>query len=598
MINLKYKKLLKFAKYLKIFSKEIIFMFLAIVLNQVCSLILPMFMSRLVDVGIRRNGIEDFSSKIFLSEQEILSIQSNYIIKTGLLMLGVTLTIVFISIYINCKMAKISSGISSALRTDIFHKVMDLPYECIDKFSPSSLITRLTNDVEHVQALILMFAQMIIPPIVMIGGIIMALNTGFSMMWITILGSMVSGSLIFLCFKILMPHLKIVQKLEDKFNLMVKEQLTGIVTIRGFNNQKFEEKRFEELNSKFANISLFINKISSFISPVLTVSMNVLTALALWIGANKINDRSMELGQVIAFMQYTVMIIGAFVMISFMVSMIPRFMVSVERVSEILYFPNDYKNIRNLKKLSKKFESNIEFENVSFKYAGASEYVLKNISFSLNFIGTIGIIGTTGSGKSTLLKLMLGLYSPTSGNIKIGENNINELDRTSINNSISYVSQKDSLFSGTVSSNLRISNPEVTDEELLEVLKIVQLEEFINKKGLNFKILQSGSNVSGGQKQRLCLARSLVKKSKIYILDDVFSGLDFKTEHNLKNSLINYLKESQIIFVSQRIGTVKDANKIIVIDQGEIVGMGNHQELIQKCEVYKRMVILQLGRIF
>lgn len=597
MIKIKYRNLWNFFKYLKNYYKEIIFMFIGIGLNQVCSLALPKFMSRLIDIGIRRNGIEniDLARNINLSQQEILSIQTSYILKIGLYMLVITLFSILISIYVNRLKVRISSGISSELRKDLFHKVINLPYSCACKFSDSSLITRLTNDVEHVQALVLMSTQIIVPPILMIGGIVMAINTSPSMLWMMLLESVLAGGLICLGFKIITPYLKLLQKLGDKFNLLVKEQLTGLITIRGFGNKKFEENRFEKSNCKFTNIFLFVSKIRSFLPPILTVSMNLLTALIIWIGANKINERTMELGEVIAFMQYSLMVIGAFVMFSFMISSVPKSMVSVDRIAEILYVQENDKNKENLKKLENNFSGKIEFKNVNFKYENAVESVLEDVSFTFDTETILGIVGNTGSGKSTLLKLILGLFDLKSGTIKFGDYNLNDLDKSSIINSISYASQKDSLFSGTISSNLRMSNPEASDELLLKALKIVQLEDFVNQKGLDYKILQSGANVSGGQKQRLCLARALIKKSRIYILDDIFSGLDFKTEYNIRKDLFHFLKGSQVILVSQRIGSVKSADKIIVLNEGKIVGNGSHEELIKSCEVYKKMFKLQLG---
>ncbi len=582
----------KFWIYLKQNLKPLIFMFLLTGLNQICYLFLPKLMADLIDVGIIHNINKD-SFLLGMSADEIVLNQTSYILKIGLLMLLITFLSVIITIIINRIMTKISSNISMNLRKDIFHKIMNISYYQASKFSSASLITRSTRDVEKVQSFIMMLTQIIVPPFMMIGGIIMSFQVCQSLTWLIIFGSVVSGAIAFSCLKIITSKAKILQQTEDDFNLTVKEQLDGVAIIRGFGNLSFEQKRFEKSNLKFASISFFINKVTSIMSPLLTLSANLLSVLVLWFSSVRVSKSIMEVGQVVALIQYAIMIIGAFVIISLMISAVPRSIISVKRVSEILDCKEE--NQDDLKHLSKDFKGKIEFKNVSFKYFENESYATKNINFTANPGEVIGIMGPVGSGKTTFLKLIMGLYNASEGEIFFENENLKNFNKKSILESISYVSQKDSLFSGTVKSNLMLGNKNVGVDDMKEVLKIVDLEKFSSDEGLNSKILQHGKNISGGQKQRLTIARALLKDSNIYIFDDIFSNLDFKTEYLIKNRILERLKGKTIFLVSGRVGTLKDTNKILIFDGGKIIAEGSHEKLKKECEIYREMVKLQLG---
>lgn len=594
MIKLKSNYIRKFLVYLKPHLRDLILMFFLTGINQLCTLLLPRFISKMIDVGIKQNGIEDLNSEFKPgSLSEIIANQTSYILKVGAIMLLITFVVMVLSIVINRITTKISASISMNLRKDLFYKIINFQYEDSKKFSDSSLITRITNDVEQVQQFIIMSTQVIIPPFIMIGGIVMALRVNFSMTWIVILGSIIASGTTFFCLKIITSRSKLLQETEDEFNLVVREQLNGTAVIRGFGNTKFEENRFKNSNLKFANISLFVNRVSSIMSPLLTLTVNLMTIFVLILGAKNVNQMNMEIGEVVAFGQYALMIIGSFVMMSLMVSTVPRSMISMQRVSEILHIQDDVEDKHM--NLERGFKDDIELKNVSYKFSETSEDTLKSVSLKITHGEVLGIIGTIGSGKSTLLKLIMGLYNPTSGDILFGKNNLKNLSKGSLIENISYVFQKDTIFSGTIESNLRMGNMGASDEELKSVLKIVSLEKLIETHGLSTPVLQSGRNLSGGQKQRLAIARAILKKSSIYIFDDIFSSIDFKTESLVRDALLNYLKGKTVILVSQRIRTIKHADKIIVLDRGEIKGIGTHDELIRDCSIYKEMYNIQLG---
>jgi ATP-binding cassette subfamily B protein len=553
-------------------------------------------MADIVDVGIKQRGVKDPALVgAFRSEAEILQNQTSYIVQVGLIMLAVTLVMIIFTVWTNYLISKMSSGISAGIRKDVFAKIMDFSYTEMDKFSASSLITRTTNDVEHVKSMLLMVTQIIVPPIMMVGGIIMALKKSASMSWLIAAGSMFSVAVILVSLRLVIPKIKILQSLTDKFNLIIKERLTGTTIIRAFGNEDFEQRNFKESNTKLTGTTLFVSRIMAITSPFLTILMNIVSIAIIWLGAAAISRSEMNVGDVMAFLQYSAMVISAFLMFSFMFASIPRALVSVDRVFEILDVGLQNRELENLHKLGTDSIKSIEFKNVDFKYPGAEECFLEKINFSAKAGERVGIIGTTGSGKSTLIKLLMGFYEPCGGKIMINGSDSKNIDKSDLRESVAYVPQNGMLFSGTVASNLRLGNDQAQDEELLNAVKISQMYDFTEKNGLDFPISQGGSNVSGGQAQRLAVARALVKKSSFYIFDDSFSKLDFKTDMRLRSALFAYLKNSLVFIVSQRIGTIKNLDKILVLDRGKLVGAGTHEELVGSCGVYSEMVKLQLG---
>ena len=572
-------------------------MFFTTIISQICALLLPMLMCNLIDIGIKQHGMQQNSPLIgaVQIEDQIIGMQMNYIVKTGGMMLGISLLAAVCTILTSKLTTKISCNISANLRKDVFHKIMSFPYAKAVEFSSSSLITRVTTDVEQVQSFLILITQMFIPPIMMIGGIAMVLMTSPSLAWIILLGGSLSAFITLKGFKSINSRAKLLQKTEDNFNLVLKEQLSGIKITRSFGNQDFELERFKKSNLEFADISLFINKITALISPALMIWGNLLTVLILFLSAQKINSYEMKVGETVAFMQYAMLVMSAFVMVSLMLSMIPKLFVSMQRVSEVLNLPEETPTADM--PLPNHFASTtqLQFKNVYFKYPSNSTNTLTDINFKINLGSKIAIIGNVGSGKSTLIKLITRLYDPDEGEILLGEKSIKSFEKSSILQNICYVSGQDFLFSGTVDSNLRLGNPESTSEDMMEVLKIVQMEKFIEEKGLETTIAPAGSNLSGGQKQRLCMARGLLKKASVYLFDDTFSALDFKTEFEVRNKILSYLNSKTVFLVSQRIGTIKNLDKIIVMDEGKIVGIGNHEELYQNCHIYRNMLRVQVG---
>ena len=572
-------------------------MLLSAIISQGCALVLPMFMCKLIDIGIKQHGIEQGAFNVAISEisGEIITIQTVYILKVGLIMLAVSLLSVACTIFTNKLLTKISCAISANLRKDVFDKVMSFSYAQANEFSPSSLITRLSGDVEQVQSFLVLITQIIIPPIMMIGGVTMVFITFPSLAWIILAGGIFSA-LVTLCgFSSINSRSRLLQKTQDNFNLLLKEQISGIKITKSFGNEKFEMQRFKTSNDEFADVSLFISKVAAFISPVLMIFGNLLTVFVLFLSAQKINNSQMKVGEAVAFMQYALLVISAFVMVSLTLSLVPKLLISMERVSEILDVPQEIESGKKLMPEKILSDKHIEFKNVYFKYPIGSKDILTDINFKVKLGSKVAIVGNVGSGKSTLMKLIPRFYNPSKGEILFQEENILSFSKNSVNQNICYISQQDFLFSGTVKSNLRLGNPQATDEDMMNILKMVKLEKFVKEKGLQTPIMPFGSNVSGGQKQRLCIARGLLKKAYVYLFDDTFSALDFKTEFEIRNDILSYLDSKTVFLISQRIGTVKNLDKIIVMDEGKIVGIGTHAELYQNCCVYRNMFKVQVG---
>jgi len=435
-------------------------------------------------------------------------------------------------------------------------------------------------------------------PILGVGGILHALEKSSSMSWIIALAVIVLSGIMILVFTIAIPKFKLIQKLLDKLNLVTRENLSGMMVVRAFNTQEYEKKRFDIVNSDLTKTTFFINKVMAFLMPVIMFIMNGTTLLIIWVGSHQIAESNMQVGDMMAFMQYAMQIIFSFLMLSFMFVMVPRASVSAQRISEVLETEVTIKDPENTESFDKNNSGVVEFKNVSFKYGSAEENMLKNINFKAVPGKTTAIIGSTGSGKSTLVNLIPRFYDVTQGQILVNGIDVRSVTQEDLRNKIGYVPQKNILFSGTIESNMKYGNENISDEDLKKITEISQALDFINEKNEKFQhiISQGGANVSGGQKQRLSIARALAKNCDIYIFDDSFSALDFKTDVALRRQLKPYTKNSTVIIVAQRISTIFDADQILVLDEGKIVGKGSHKELLEKCSVYREIAFSQLSK--
>ncbi|EOP71472.1 MULTISPECIES: ABC transporter ATP-binding protein [Bacillus] len=540
--------------------------------------------------------IENEYKKIGINTDKL---QSNYILTSGGKMLLLSLVSMAATVIVSLLAAKVAAGLGRDLRKKVFRKVTSFSNAEFDKFSTASLITRSTNDIQQVQTLMVMLLRIVFyAPILGIGGIIKVLTTDLSMGWIIAVAVIAILSLVIGLFSIAIPKFKSIQKLVDKINLITRESLTGMLVIRAFNNQKHEEKKFEKGNQDLTRTNLFVSRLMSFMMPMMMLIMNAVTVLIIWVGSHQVDMGHMQVGDMMAFMQYTMQIIMAFLMISMVSIMVPRASVSAQRIAEVLDTDLSIHDAAEPKTFASDKKGYVEFKNVSFKYPGAEEDVLSNITFTAKPGETTAFIGSTGSGKSTLINLIPRFYDVTSGQILIDDTDIREVSQSELREKIGYVPQKGVLFSGTIESNLKYGKKEATEEELAKAAEIAQAMEFINAKSESFRteISQGGTNVSGGQKQRLSIARALTKKSEIFIFDDSFSALDFKTDAALRRALNNEIAGSTILLVAQRISTIMNADKIIVLDEGKIVGTGTHEELMENCEVYKQIALSQLSR--
>ncbi|WP_069649009.1 ABC transporter ATP-binding protein [Caloranaerobacter ferrireducens] len=526
-------------------------------------------------------------------------IQTKYIFNTGIKMLLISLISALCIVGVGFLASKTAAGLARNLRIAVFTKVQSFSKAELDKFSTASLITRTTNDITQIQMLIVIIIRMVFyAPIMAVGGIIKALDKSQSMSWVIGVAIIALLILIITVFLTALPKFRVIQKLIDRLNLITRENLSGMMVIRAFNNQDFEEKRFDQANKNLTNTNLFVNRIMAVMFPTMMLIMNGITLLIVWVGAHQIANSSMQVGDMMAFMQYAMQIIFAFLMMSFMFIMIPRASVAAQRIAEVLDTEVEIKDPKNPKSPNKNLKGVVEFKNVSFRYPGAEEDVLKNISFKALPGETTAIIGSTGSGKSTLVNLILRFYDVTDGQVLVDGVDVREITQNELRDKIGYVPQKSSLFSGTIESNLKYANENASEVDLKEAADIAQAMEFIKEKadGFKTKISQGGTNLSGGQKQRLSIARALVKKPEIFIFDDSFSALDFKTAAALRKALKEKTKSSTIILVAQRISTVMNAEQIIVLDEGRIVGKGTHKELMESCKTYQEIALSQLSK--
>jgi len=537
--------------------------------------------------------------------------QNGYIVNIGVIMLFISLLSGIATIIVGYIAAVVSAGTAQKIRNDVFAKVESFSSAEMDKFSTASLITRSTNDITQIQTLIFMLIRMVIyAPIMGIGGVIRALDRSVSMSWIIALIVIIVIGVVSIVFAIALPKFLSVQKLIDKLNLVSRENLSGMMVIRAFNTQKSEEERFDKVNVDLTAINSFINRVFVIVMPIAILLMNLMTILVIWVGSHQVAEATMQVGDMIAFMQYAIQIMFAFIMMSMMFIMIPRASVSGNRINEVLSTDNSVKDPENPVEFKADLKGLVEFNDVCFKYSGASDNVLNNISFSAIPGETTAIIGSTGSGKSTIVNLIPRFYDVTSGSITVDSIDVKNVTQKSLRNKIGFIPQKGILFSGTVASNLYMreietktdsesdSNTAVSTEEMTVAATVAQAIDFINEKPeqFNTSISQSGSNVSGGQKQRLSIARALMKKPDIFIFDDSFSALDFKTDASLRKALKEHTGNSTVIVVAQRISTIMTADKIIVLNQGNIVGTGTHKELLDSCGEYREIALSQLSK--
>ena len=527
------------------------------------------------------------------------SIQNQYIIMAGLKMLGISLIIMISAISIMCLSARVAARLAKTLREKVFKKVLRFSNKEFSEYSTASLITRSTNDIQQIQGLIaILFRVLVYAPIIGIGGFLRVLNqSDNSMAWIIGVAIIAILFVVATLFIIAMPRFKKLQQLIDKLNLVAREILTGLPVIRAFNTEKKEEKRFDKANMDLTKTNLFVNRAMSFMMPTLMLIMNGISLLIVWVGAHGIDNGTMQVGNMMAFIQYTMQIVMSFLMISMVSIMLPRASVSANRINEVIETDETIKDSKELKKLNPSKKGLVEFKNVSFRYPDSDEEVLSDISFTAEPGKTTAIIGSTGSGKSTIVNLIPRFYDITSGNLLIDGVDIKDISNKDLRKIIGFVPQKGILFSGTIESNIKYGNPSMSDEQMIEAAQIAQATEFIESKPEKYQepIAQGGSNVSGGQKQRLSIARAIAIDPEILVFDDSFSALDFKTDSILRVELAKKTQDKTVIIVAQRINTILNADQIIVLEDGKVVGKGTHEELIKTNETYKQIALSQLS---
>ena len=529
----------------------------------------------------------------------LVTIQTVYILRVGGLMLLITLLGAGCSVYVGYLSAKVASGLGRNLRQQIFRRVEDFSNTELDKFSTASLITRSTNDITQVQMLLVMlFRTVFYAPILGIGGIIKVIGSEASMTWIIAAAVMAILTLIGVMLIVAVPKFKIVQKLVDKLNLVTREILTGLMVIRAFNTQKYEEKKFDVANKDLTKINLFINRVIVLMMPLMMLIMNVVMILIVWIGAHQVDAGNIQVGDMMAFMQYTMQIIMSFFMVSMVFVMLPRAIVSVQRINEVLETELVIIDPKKPRKFNGDLKGQIEFRNVTFQYPGAEEDLLKNINFTAKPGQTTAVIGSTGSGKSTLINLIPRFYDVTGGSILVDGVDIREVTQHDLREKIGYVAQKTLLFSGTIESNIRYANENASEKDLEKFAKTAQVLDFIKQSehGFATPVAQGGANLSGGQKQRLSIARALAKQPEIFIFDDSFSSLDYTTDAALRKALRKETDHATVLIVTQRIATIMRSDQIVVLDHGEIVGIGKHKKLMETCEVYREIAQSQLSK--
>ncbi len=526
-------------------------------------------------------------------------IQTMYIVKVGIIMLGIALGAMVVGLLIVFIGSRMAAKLAKTLRHKVFTKVVGFSKNEIKTFGQSSLITRTTNDVQQVQMVVVFLLRVVFyAPIIGIGGVIKAMNTNADMTYIIGVAVVAILMVVISLFAIAMPKFNRVQKLIDKLNLVTREILSGLPVIRAFSNERHEEERFEEANKRLTKVNLFINRAMSFMMPIMMLVMNFVCLIIVYQGAIGVDNGAMQVGDIMAYIQYTMQIIMAFLMISMMSIMLPRANVSAKRIMEVIETPDTIYNSDHLVSFDPKMRGRVEFKNVSFRYPDADYDVITDIDLVANPGETTAFIGSTGSGKSTLINLIPRFYDVTDGELLVDGVNIKDVDLKELRDKIGFVPQKGVLFTGTIKDNIKYGNPNISDEDVKKALDIAQATEFVSKLkgGVDYDISQGGTNVSGGQKQRLSIARAIAKNPDIYVFDDSFSALDFKTDAKLRGELAKITKDKTVLIVAQRISTIMNADKIVVLDEGRVVGIGKHKELMENCSVYKEIALSQLSK--
>lgn len=525
-------------------------------------------------------------------------LQNNYILIAGLKMLGVASITMISAVSIMLLSAQVSAKLGKILREKVFSKVLTFSRAELNEFSTASLITRSTNDIQQIQQLMgMLFRVLVYAPIIAVGGLIKVFNTDGSMVWVIGVTVLAILFVVAILFGLAMPKFKKLQSLIDKLNQVSREILTGLPVIRAFNKEKTEEKRFDDANSILMNVNIFVNRTMSMMMPMMMVIMNAASVLVIWVGAKGVDNGTMQVGDIMAFIQYMMQIVMSFLMISAMSIMIPRASVSANRINEVLEKKPSIADKKETKKLNPSKKGLVEFKDVSFRYPDADTEILEDISFTAKPGETTAIIGSTGSGKSTIVNLIPRFYDVTEGELLIDGVNVKDLSQKDLRDIIGFVPQKGMLFSGTIESNIKYSDDNMSDEQMKSAAQIAQATEFIEGKDkkYNSEIAQGGGNVSGGQKQRLSIARAIAKNPEIFVFDDSFSALDFKTDKTLREALSEKTKDKTVIIVAQRISTILNADQIIVLEEGKVVGKGTHEELMKTSEVYKQIALSQLS---
>jgi len=567
-----------------------------IILNKIDSMI-----SQMSDSIINQAAIQAVKNEYSNIGIDLDKIQNNYIFMVGLQMTGVALISMASAVTIMFLSSRVAARLGKTLREKLFKKVLSFSTAEFNRFSTASLITRSTNDVQQVQQLITMlFRVLVYAPIIGIGGVLRVIRTGtLSMAWVIALAVVLIIALVLVLFIVAMPKFKKMQDLIDRLNLVAREILTGLPVIRAFNTQKREEKRFDEANTNLMKNSIFVNKAMSLMMPSMMFIMQAIMILIIWVGGHNVDAGIMQVGDMMAFLQYTMQIVMAFLMISIISILLPRASVSANRINEVLETEPAIKDkpIEERQKFDESKKGLVEFKNVSFKYPDADTEILEDIDFTAEAGKTTAIIGSTGSGKSTLVNLIPRFYDVTGGELLIDGVNIKNVSQKDLRSRIGFVPQKGVLFSGTIESNIKYGKDNISDDEMKKAASIAQATEFIEKKeeGYNSPIAQGGNNVSGGQKQRLSIARALAIDPEIYVFDDSFSALDLKTDKALREALNTQTENKTVIIVAQRISTIMNADKIIVLEEGKIVGKGTHEELLKNCETYRQIALSQLS---
>ena len=571
--------MIKFFKYLGHYWWQIILLLAGLCLQVWASLQLPDMMSQIINRGIVGND-------------------QDFIMSEGVLMLLATLAGGVGMVIAGFFASRVGSGLAKDLRGDVFKKVMSFSVNEIDQFSTSSLITRSTNDVTQIQNVTIMVLRMSMQaPIMGVGAILKALNTAPGMSWIIALAVAALLMLISVVATVALPRFKILQKLIDQLNMVTRENLTGLRVVRAFHNESHEESKFEAANEDLTKTNLFIGRVMVTMFPVVQLILNFSTLLVIWVGASFIDKGEMEIGNMMAFMQYAMQVMMSFMFLAMAFIMVPRAIVSWGRIREVLDTELSIKPPKNPKRAQNSQRGLVEFRDVSFTYSSADEPVLKGINFTAKPGQTTAFIGSTGSGKSTLINLVPRFFDVSSGQVLVDGVDVRDYEQKDLMRKIGYVPQKGILFSGTVNSNIAFGANDVSDKKIHQAAEVAQAREFIEKMDEKFEshIAQGGSNVSGGQKQRLSIARAIAKDPEVYIFDDSFSALDFHTDLSLREALKPITESAAVLIVAQRVGTIKHADQIIVLDKGRIVGVGNHADLLKECKVYKEIAESQLS---